>query len=806
MAPFYHLIGYMKGITQTLLARAQPLLTQQKIRTYLASEALKGCQGEIFANPVSLEPLFDTNDPSTNISAPLNTRLQIWISPNEKITWTHCESFLKQLSGLKQAIGFEITGNCENITLSFLCNLNCALLIETSFLSLFPHCQVTQQSESGLDDLLKNQESLAFRDYYPPPPYSHLFTNMDEFKESPFQVFLHSLAQIPSDSFGFYQCIFQPVQNNWHQRVETLTDLEYQLKLNSSLGIAPRHLQQSPSGDLRNTAMAVERKAHNDKPFFSVSVRLGLIGSSQHLDSLGLFMNLFQHGGKPLKFLTSRDYSNKLSSEKIRHFLSSGQVHRHGFLLNSKELAGLLHPVSQQIIDNIHLPIATLETLIPEETSCEHGTNIGYYSNAGVENSIHIPDKIRERGTHAIGGSGSGKTTLLMDMLMQDVDRNIGAVYIDPHGDAITDICNRLDEKQLSRCIYFDPGNQDFTPLWNPLHLAKGADQFRQADDLLSTFEHVFTGWGDRLAHVLRNGLIGLSYLKNPCLLDLYHLLRQKSDESNYLRKQILAQPGLDEPVRSFWEHDFLKDYRESELAAPKHKLSKLLSGSVYSMFAQRESKIDLNQIMDENMILLVDLSNLGADTKKVLGSLMLTMFMATALTRSKQEESKRTPFSIFADECHMFVSASAIEDMITQARKFKIRLTIAHQYLSQFRSGKVDALSTTGTTLVGRVNKDDSRHFAKDMRDLVKPEELLALEPFEFVGRIGTEVVKFKTKAPPRGGKSIREQIIKHSQKHYCVRSSEIRREVASPVKSNEKTRIDLSAFEFSEEDFRYE
>lgn len=795
----------MNGIAQALISRAQPLFTQQKIQDFLAREAIKGCAHQIVIHPVSLEPSYGNELPSQIPIKPLDTRLQIWISPNEKINWVHCESFLKQLSGLTQRIGFEITGNCSEISLSFLCEEDSADLIHAAFLSQFPFCRITQQRHMGLGNMIL-KESVYFRDYYPPPPYSHLFTSMDELRESPLLGFLHTLSQIPADSFGFYQCLFQPVQHNWHQSVELLTDLEYQLKLNSGLGISPRHLQQTPSGDLRSSAVEVDLKAHNDKPFYSVAVRLGVMGERRHLESLGLFMNLFQHGGKPMQFIDETEYLKHFSASELTEMIHSGLCYRHGFLLNSKELAGLVHPISTQAIDSVQLPIETLEPLTLADPTREDGTNVGYYSDAGIEQSVYIPDDIRERGTHIIGGSGSGKTTLEEEIFMQDIQRGIGAVYIDPHGDAITDICNRLDEEQLSRCIYFDPGNQDFTPLWNPLYLAKGADPFRQADDLLSTFEHVFTGWGDRLAHVLRNGLIGLSYLKNPCLLDLYHLLRQKSDESNLLREQILAQPGLDEPVRSFWEHDFLKDYRESELAAPKHKLSKLLSGSVYSMFSQRESKIDLNQIMDESMILLVDLSNLGADTKQVLGSLMLTMFMATALTRSKQEEAKRTPFSIFADECHMFVSASAIEDMITQARKFKIRLTIAHQYLSQFQSGKVDALSTTGTTLVGRVNKNDSRHFAKDMRDLVKPEELLALAPFEFVGRIGTEVVKFKTKAPPSGGKSIREQIIAHSQEYYCVPSAKLRRKVASPVKSGEKTRIDLSAFEFSAEDFLYD
>lgn len=796
----------MNRTASTLIARAKPLIAQQRARESLVVEASKGCLPDLFAHPVSLEP--PLNASFIPFSPPvLDTRLQLWLSPDETIDWLHCETFIKQLAGINSSMGFEITGNRNQIIFSLLCSNDLAPLIEAAFLSQFPHCRIRVSREPFLAEAESTDWSqVRFMDYFPPPPYSHLFTTTEELCESPLKGLLHTLSILPPESHGFYQCLFQPVHQHWHNAVEMLTDIEYQFKLQSGAGVSRHQFQQTPSGDLRNSAMDVENKAHNDKPFFSVAVRAGLFGSASSLDMLNLFMNLFQHGGKPLQSVHSDAYHERFGAQEIKAMFQNGQSYRSGFLLNSRELTGLVHPVSYKVIEDAELPLETLDP-ITMSSSLPHGdTILGYYSDAGIERELFVSDELLERGTHQIGVPGCGKTTLLISTFLQSISQGIGAVFIDPHGDAINDIMRHMSEEHIDRCIHFDPSNQEHVPLWNPLYLPEGACRYRMADDLLSTFERVFTGWGDRLAHVLRNGLIGLSYLESPCLLDLYHLLRQKSKESERIRKLILAQEGLDEPIRRFWEHDFLKDYRESELAAPKHKLSKLISGSVGAMFSQSSSAINLQQIMDENKILLVDLSGVGADTREVLGSLMLTLFMMTALARSKQQASERTPFSIFADECHMFVSADAIEQMIVQARKFKIRLSIAHQYLAQFSSRKVDGLSTTGTTIIGRVNKDDSYFFSKQMRSLVKPEDLLALPPFTFVARLGTELARFKTRplVPPELDFS--DAIVSQSRKQYCASSDLLNKRRKAAAQDPTKTRIDLSLFEFTAEDFVYD
>ena len=794
----------MSEFDKILVSRSKPLILERKLRETLEEEAGLGCSPTLYPKPISLESLCD-DDALVPSESPV--RWRIWLAKQDHPpSWNTSETFLKQLLGLQGILGFEITGNRDEIELVFLCDSADSVILQSAFCGVFPDCRLTP-TKGMLPENLSEWRHVRFADYYPQPPYFNLFTSYDELKESPLNSLMQILKQLPSSVTGFYQCLFQPCRQNWHSKVERLRDIEFTLKLQHGAGMGLRgYSQQMPSGDLRQSVFEVETKAHNDKPFYAVALRVGVVGN--HVDEVFLpalqtFTHVFQHGGQPLKSVSDSRYRKILSENQLRTMFLDGLSYRHGFLLNSKELTGLVHRVSVEKCTSIPIPV--LQPLISKTQDV--GAIIGECVDADTTLPVSIPEKLRQQCTHAIGRSGCGKTTVLLQMALQDIEKGIGVAFIDPHGDAIQDLLSRLPSGAKERCILFNPGDEEYVPLWNPLARSSDECRFQKADDLLSAFRGVFKDWGDRLAHVLRNGLIGLSYLEEPCLLDLYHLLRQKSPESERIRKRILEQPDLDEPVRTFWERDFLKDYRESELASSKHKLSQLLTGSVYLMFSQPRSAIKLREIMDEGKILLVDLSQVGAEKRQVLGSLMLTLFLFTALERSKQKAEDRKLFSVFADECHMFVSADAIEQLISEARKFKLRLSLGHQYLKQFQSHKVDALSTAGVTIVGRVNKDDSRFFSKDMMDLVDMHDLLSLEPYEFIAKIDTEVVKFRSLPLGDSDDNVSDEIIRFSQERYCEKQMVLRRSLDSRHHHKEQQpQIDLAAFGFKKEDFAYE
>ena len=338
---------------------------------------------------------------------------------------------------------------------------------------------------------------------------------------------------------------------------------------------------------------------------------------------------------------------------------------------------------------------------------------------------------------------------------------------IDPHGDLVEDLLCLIEHEYIEKTIYFDPGNPDYVPMWNPLKITYGQDISRTADDLVAAIKTVVTGWGDRLEHLLRHGLLGLLHLPASTLLDLSNLLRKGSDESNRLRKEILEV--VENPTAQlFWKNDFDR-YSNEAFDPPKHKLSKLLlARNVALMLSQPESLFNFRQIMDEGMILLVNLSKIGSEVRGILGCLILSLLHLAAISRSDISRKDRKEFKIYADEAHRFIT-QALDDLIVEARKYRTNLTLAHHYLAQFGSEKTGALSSVGTTIIMNVDGKDARYLTKDLRGLVDYEDIMNLQIGEAIVRLDTEVVKVRLPGPLEIPEHhFKEEIIQHSLKHY--------------------------------------
>jgi len=294
-----------------------------------------------------------------------------------------------------------------------------------------------------------------------------------------------------------------------------------------------------------------------------------------------------------------------------------------------------------------------------------------------------------------------------------------------------------------------------------------GQSLSRTADDLVAAIKSVVTGWGDRLEHLLRNGLFALLQLPNSTLLDLSNLLRRGTDESDRIQQEIL-EVVVNETAYQFWKKDF-GTYSTEALDPPKHKLSKLLlTDTVSLMLSQPECLIDFRQIMDEGKILLINLSSIGSDEREILGCFMLSLLHQAALSRSELPADIRRQFHIHVDEAHRFIT-EALEELISETRKFGVSLTLAHHYFSQFGTKKIDALSSVGTTIIMNVDTKDGRHLTKDLQGLVKYEDLITLEKGEAIARIGTDIVRLKTLGPlvtPQ--KHFRGEIINRSHAIY--------------------------------------
>ena len=209
---------------------------------------------------------------------------------------------LKLLEGARSRICFEIIGNSEKIDFLFKTTELDEDLFKVAFNGEFQMSEITPYE---MDSFYKG--TYFFEITFLQPPYHHLFTTSKELHDSPFEPLITAICNLENESNGFLQVLFEPVRNNWHQNVEMLNDLEYLSKSINDPRSSARIKQQLPSGDIRNMARDVESKAHNDKPFYSVAVRSGIITNECRFDISGLtsFMSLFQHGGRPINYLTS---------------------------------------------------------------------------------------------------------------------------------------------------------------------------------------------------------------------------------------------------------------------------------------------------------------------------------------------------------------------------------------------------------------------------------------------------------------------------------------------------------------------
>jgi hypothetical protein len=787
------------SIEQAHLARARSYMLTAKAHAILRNEVGKGCRPEIATQPVALEPPYqpifgvkniDSDDYASRIILEVPVaeeqlvRLQLWLSPLQKCDWKRSELFIKQLSYARNRVALEIIGNQEQIVFQLVFNQSDLPIIQAAFSSQFEQCILSVVKNDLLRCFpLETWADAKFCDFYPPPPYSHLMTRPDELIRSPYATLMSVMAQIPDSALGFYQVVLAPVrpEHNWHQNVQTLLDYEYLIKLKSELSDAYRLAQQAPSGHLTQMANDVEVKSHSDKPFFVAALRIGVVDAGKQADlllrSLAVVGSLIQHGGRPLNYLTEKDYRVHLSPNDIRQMFASSLTFRPGFLVNSWELTSLVHIPPLELIEFYQEVLTPLETLPPTE-SLSTGTPLGYCPYADTEKPVCIPEDLRTKHVHLIGRPGMGKSSTMEHMILHDVGRGHGVAVLDPHGMLVQRILCLMPEEHLERIIYIDPGDPDWVPIWNPFRCGPALNLSRIADDLVRSFKSFVTGWGDRLEHLLRHAIFALLHLPNSSLLDVSNILRQKSPESRELRSLVVKSVDA-EISKLFWRHDFDR-YRPADLAPPQHKLSKLLtSGTVSLMLSQGNTAFDFRDLMDSGKILLVDLSTVGPEVREILGCLMLSLLHLTALSRGSMSTDSHRPFHIYCDEAHRFLT-DAVEDLIAETRKFNVSLTLAHQYMSQFNIRKTGALSSVGSTIIFNIDTKDAQHLKKDFQGLVELDDLIKLGVGEAVGRIANHVVRFKTHLPLKiPEKNYRETIIAQSHARYYKRTVEIQRDI---------------------------
>ncbi|MET8907651.1 DUF87 domain-containing protein [Micromonospora sp. NPDC004551] len=361
-----------------------------------------------------------------------------------------------------------------------------------------------------------------------------------------------------------------------------------------------------------------------------------------------------------------------------------------GFLTSTPELAALAALPQDLAVPGLDRARAKSMPAPVAVATGGRGTKIlGTAEVGGHGVALAVPDA--RYHLHVIGSTGSGKTTLLVNMAVDDITAGRGTVVIDPHGDMVLDILDRLPASVADRLVIFDP-DQPNPPTINPL---AGDDPDLVVDNLVSIFGNIFAkAWGPRMDDVMRVACLTLLRHANVTLQHIPPLLNSAQFRS-------AMTVDLDDPagLSGFWQwYDELNPALRSQVIGPvlARLRAFLLRDFVKRTMRYPRSSFDMGEILDGGALLVrIPKGQLGEDTSKLLGSLVLAQVWQAATARAKIAPDKRRDATLIIDEAQNFLTlANSLDTMLAEARKYRLSLVLSHQDLAQFPKDLLAAAS----------------------------------------------------------------------------------------------------------------
>jgi CxxC-x17-CxxC domain-containing protein len=343
------------------------------------------------------------------------------------------------------------------------------------------------------------------------------------------------------------------------------------------------------------------------------------------------------------------------------------------------------------------------------------------------EKVFGIKSDDRRRHVYVIGKTGMGKTTLIENMVYSDIIAGHGVCYVDPHGDTAEKMLEWIPTSRINDVIYFNPADLDFPISFNVLEKVSVEHRHLISSGLIGVFKKLWAdSWGPRLEYILRNAILALLEYPDSTLLGINRLLVDKE----YRRKVVVKI--TDPVVKSFWVDEFPRWNERvlQEVISPiQNKVGQFLSTSlIRNVVGQVKSSINLRKIMDDQKILIMNLSKgrIGEDASHLLGAMMITKIQLAAMSRVEIKEEDRKDFYLYVDEFQNFTTES-FADILSEARKYRLNLIIAHQYIEQLGEVVQPAVfGNVGTLICFRVGAADAEFLEKEfepdliMQDLV--------------------------------------------------------------------------------------
>ncbi|MFA5358469.1 MAG: DUF87 domain-containing protein [Patescibacteria group bacterium] len=554
--------------------------------------------------------------------------------------------------------------------------------------------------------------------------------------------------------------------------------------------IAPRDEELGGSGRSALFYVSKESGESKEKPKFDATMRLlYFFPENQEFEAKNKIREIvraFHEFSSERNKLVFNRVEN--SQNILTNFFSRKNENRS--ILNTEEITTLFHipdpalkieaidwVMSKRAQPPFNLP--TAENTADTEISLIANTNF-----RGSNKLFGIKRADRRRHLYIIGKSGTGKSKLLVSLINDDIRHKKGVCVIDPHGDLVHEVIQFVPKERINDVIVFNASDLQYPVPFNILEKVPREMKQQVTQGLIEVFKKFFGGdWSPKIEHVFRFTTLAMLDYEESSIVGMQKMLTNRK-----FRQKVIPQIK-DSVVKHFWANEFSSwsEKFDNEAILPLvNKLGQFLSNElVRNIVVQPKNTINFDDIMNNEKILLIELSRglLGEENANLLGAMIITKIYQTAMSRARVSESERNDFYLYIDEFQNFATET-FENILSEARKYRLCLTVSHQFLSQVpKDVKGAVFGNVGSLISFRVGADDGDFISKEFYPVFNVHDFINLDVREILIKMsidGQTSPPFSayTKLvpqPPQDWEQITKEVIDRSHNVYGRKLSEV-------------------------------
>ena len=617
----------------------------------------------------------------------------------------------------------------------------------------------------------------------------HPLKTYESFEADPMDSILSAFSNISRDEKVWIQILVEPLHENWLKKMRKTADDIKEGKKKLWFWWIIQKLRDS--GKKETSEKEQKEKKHSfsqqqlsdfdkkmDDELFRVKIRTIATSPDKQrprkiIDDISRLFNQYNYIGlNTLKFNKAQDLQTFARHYSLRilypdtSLLTNILKFNPSTVLNIKELSSIIHFPHGRFNQNPRIAWQKFKVIPAPDDLPSEGIVVGYNNYWGVKREIRITDKDRFRHIYILGQTGTGKSTIMLTQAIDDMDNGRGFTFIDPHGEAVEFLLRHFPKERIDDLIYFDLWNTAYPIGLNPLEVSPDNSDEKDVvtNDLVEMFIQMYGHeiFGPRIQDYFRNAcLLLMDQPEGGTIVDIMRLFTDEAFAEAKIR-------NLKDPVVAAWWNKTYKKMGDREKAEIipfiQAKFWPFTTGVyVRNIIGQSKSAFKMYDAMQQKKIILMNLAKgiSGEETSKLIGKIIAMQVKLSALKRAKIEEKDRVPHYLYVDEFQNYVSQS-FESIMSEARKYRLGLVVAHQYTDQLKQGglwgELDLSKTIfgniGNMFVYKVGAPDAEFLAKEFEPEFSQTDLTSTEAFMGACKISinnqqTRPFSFKAKIP---------------------------------------------------------